>query len=291
MALPTSFETALDKKPFDLRDRDVLHVDRDDIQTIRIEGPERGYAIARRGEQDWAFTDPLETQAARWSISTLLSSLEGLEMDAVAAEPAGDLDPFGLDTPARRIEVGLKDGHTRTLEIGSKTADGKYHAREVSRDLVAVIPAGLVDELAKGMAELREKRIADIATYEVDLLVAELSDQTRRYERSDGEDSERKWRRTEPDAADVERTKVDDVLFDLGGIDVEEFIDAPDADAAYGFDVPAAVISLHQEEKGDLKLVIGKTDDTYYARRPGDASVLKLATEPVAKVLKALEEL
>ncbi len=291
VALPTSFETALDKKPFDLRDRDVLHVDRDDIQTIRIEGPEGGYAIARRGEQDWAFTDPLETQAARWSISTLLSSLEGLEMDAVAAEPAGDLDPFGLDTPARRIEVGLKDGHTRTLEIGSKTADGKYHAREVSRDLVAVIPAGLVDELAKGMAELREKRIADIATYEVDLLVAELSDQTRRYERSDGEDSERKWRRTEPDAADVERTKVDDVLFDLGGIDVEEFIDAPDADANYGFDVPAAVISLHQEEKGDLKLVIGKTDDTYYARRPGDASVLKLATEPVEKVLKALEEL
>ena len=200
VALPTSFESALDKKPFDLRDRDVLHVDRDNIQTIRIAGPEGDYAIARRGDQDWAFTDPLETQAARWSISTLLSSLEGLRMDAVAAEPADDLAPFELDAPARRIELGLKDGHTKTLEIGSKTADGKYHAREVSRDLVAVIPAGLVDVLAKGMDELRAKRIADIATYEVELLVAELGGQTRRYERSDGEDSEKKWRRTEPDA-------------------------------------------------------------------------------------------
>ena len=67
--------------------------------------------------------------------------------------------------PARRIELGLADGHTKTLEIGSKTTDGKYHAREVSRDLVAVIPAALVDDLAKGMDELRAKRIADIATY------------------------------------------------------------------------------------------------------------------------------
>ena len=119
----------------------------------------------------------------------------------------------------------------------------------------------------------------------------ELGGQSRRYERSDVEESEKKWRRTEPDAADVERTQVDDVLFDLGGIDVEGFIDAPGEDAAYGFDAPVAVISLHQEKQGDLKLTIGKNDDTYYARRPGDASVLKLATEAVEKVLKALEEL
>ncbi len=291
LALDMLFKTTLDKKPFDLRDRDVLHVASDDIQTIRIEGPEGGYAIARRGEQDWVFTAPLETHAARWSVSTLISTLVGLQMEEVAAEPAGDLAAFGLDAPTRRVELGLNEGHARSLEIGSQLEDGRYHAREVNSDLVAVIPARLVEDLAKGMDELRAKRIAEIATYEVDLVVAEVGGQTRRYERSDGDDSEKKWQRTEPDTADIERTAIDDVLFDLGGIDVEAFIDTPGEDASYGLDTPAAVISLRQEEKGELKITIGKEDDAYYARRPDDAAILKLATEPVEKVLKTLEEL
>ena len=33
---------------------------------------------------------------------------------------------------------------------------------------MAVIPGALVDDLAKGMAELRAKRLLEVATYEVD---------------------------------------------------------------------------------------------------------------------------
>ena len=65
-----------DKKPFDLRDRDVLHVKRDAVRALEVSGPEGGYALARDDAGEWAFTQPLATQAGRWSVDGLLGSLE-----------------------------------------------------------------------------------------------------------------------------------------------------------------------------------------------------------------------
>src|SRR5262249_31709362 len=69
-------ESALDKKPFDLRDRDLLHVKRDAVRSLEVTGPEGSYALARGAGGDWAFTQPLATQAGRWSVDALLGNLE-----------------------------------------------------------------------------------------------------------------------------------------------------------------------------------------------------------------------
>ena len=70
---PTS-ESSLDKKPFDLRDRDLLHVKRDDVKTLEVAGPEGAYALARDEKGEWAFTKPLVTRAGRWSVDGLLGA-------------------------------------------------------------------------------------------------------------------------------------------------------------------------------------------------------------------------
>ncbi len=289
--------TPFDKKPFDLRDRDLLHVKRDAIRTLEIAGPEGGYALARGDKESWAFTRPLATRAGRWSVDSLLGLVEGLKMDSVAAEDAKDLKPFGLATPARSITVSLADGSKKTLAIGSATSDKKYYARDASQSLVAVIPPAIVDDLAKGMKELREKRVLDVAAYDVAAFDVEAAGRPKRlYVRSSSKDKDnidvQKWKRTSPDAKDLDTNKVQDVLFKVGGVEAQDFIDQPKGLEAYGLDAPALRVSIRfAGDKAPTWFEIGKKDGAAYARRPDDSAILKLDTAKADDLVKAFTEL
>jgi hypothetical protein len=288
--------SSLDKKPFDLRDRDLLHVKRDAVKTLEVAGPEGSYGLAKDDKNEWAFTRPLKTLAGRWSVDGLLGTLEGLRMESVAAETAKDLKKFGLDKPTRTVTLSLADGGAKTLEIGSSAGEKKWHAREKASSLVAVIPGALVDDLAKGMKELRSKRLLEIATYETEGLEVTAGGATKTYAKTTVKDAQgfdsAKWKRTAPDAKDLETSKVDDALFKIGGIEVAEFIDAPKGPEAYGLEAPAFTLVVRSGAgKGEQKLELGSKDGAYYARRPGDASILKLDTAKTEELIKAFREL
>jgi hypothetical protein len=290
-------DSTFDKKPFDFRDRDLLHVKRDDVRTLEVTGPEGGYTLVRGEGGEWAFTKPLATRAGRWSVDSLLGTLEGLRMEQIAAEDAKDLKPFGLaPKPARSVLLSLADGSQRKLEIGAPTADKKYHARDALKTLVAVIPPALPDDLAKGMAELRQKRLLDISTYEVSGFDLELAGGKRVYERAtfkndQGVDSYR-WKRSAPETKALDTAKVQDALFKVGALEAQEFVDAPKGPAAYGLDAPVLRLTLrYASGKPGAWLEVGKKYGAAYARRPDDAAVLKLDVAKGDELVKALSEL
>jgi hypothetical protein len=289
-------EGSLDKKPFDLRDREVLHVKRDAVRTIDVTGPEGAYALARTEGGDWALTQPVASPAGRWSVDALLGSLESLRMDSVADEGPKDLKPFGLDKPLRTVTLALGDGTRKTLEIGAATPDKKYNVRVSDRPLVAVIPGAVVDELAKGMNELRSRHLLEVATYDVSGFEAEAGGVKRTYARSTTKDKDglevSKWRRTAPDAKDLETNKVQDALFAIGGVDVAEFVDKPAAPATYGLDQPSLKVTLRFDGgKPPVTFELAEKDGARYARRSNDAAVLKVDAKKAADVVKAFKEL
>jgi len=317
--VPSWVEGSFDKKPFDLRDRDLLHVKRDDVRSIEIAGPEGGYALARTDAGEWAFTKPVATRAGRWSVDGLLGTVENLRMDSVAADAATDLKAFGLDSPARAVSLVLKDGSTRTLEIGAGAPDPtatpspspspaakgdkpkppekpkptKYYARQAGTGLVAVVPATLADDLAKGMGELRAKRLLEIATYETEGFEAVAGGTKKAYAKSTTKDKDgfdkTQWKRTAPDAKDLETTKVEDALFKMGGVEVSEFVDRPADAATYGLDAP--VLKVTVKAKGESWIEVAKKDGSVYARRSGDSAVLKLDPAKAEELIKAFSEL
>jgi uncharacterized protein DUF4340 len=289
-------EGSLEKKPFDLRDRDVLHVKRDAVRSIEMTGPEGTHVLSRVEGGDWAFTQPVATQAGRWAVDALLGSLESLRMDSVADEDPKDLKTYGLDKPARTVMLGLSDGTRKTLSIGSPTAEKKYPVRVSDRPMVALIPPALVDELAKGTSELRAKRLLEVATYDVSGFDVEMGGTKRTYARSASKDKDglevSKWRRTAPDAKDLDTNKVQDALFAIGGADVTEFVDQPGPPATYGLDQPTAKVTLRFDGgKPPVSFEIGEKDGASYARRSGDAAVLKVDPKKAADVVKAFKEL
>jgi hypothetical protein len=289
-------ESSFDKKPFDLRDRDILHVKRGDVRTLEVKGPEGNYALARTDAGDWAFTKPLATRAGRWSVDGLLGTLENLRMESVAAEPAESLRRYGLDRPERSVHLVLSDGTTRTLEIGGPAGeedDGKYHAREKGSSLVAVVPGAIVTDLEKGMDELRAKKLLEVATYDTRGFDVVSGDTTRTYEKStvEGEDGldKTQWRRTSPDEAELETTEVEDALFELGGVEIAEFEDGPGDPASYGLEAP--LLRVEVRAKGDSWVELGEKDGVYFARRNADAAVLELEPAKAAELIETLEAL
>ncbi len=319
--VPSWVEGSFDKKPFDLRDRDLLHVKRDDVRSLEVAGPEGSYSLARTDAGEWAFTRPIATRAGRWSVDGLLGTIENLRMESVAAEAASDVRPFGLGTPARTVSLVLKDGSTRALELGASAPDPtatpspspspspakkgekptppekpkptKYYARQAGTGLVAVVPATLFDDLAKGMGELRAKRLLEVATYETEGFEVVAGGAKKVYTKSTAKDKDgfdkTQWKRTAPEAKDLETTKVEDALFKMGGVEVSEFVDQPQAPAAYGLDAP--VLKVAVKAKGESWIEVGKRDGAVYARRSGDAAVLKLDPTKAEELLKAFSEL
>jgi hypothetical protein len=289
--IPSWSASSLDKKPFDLRDRKLLHLKRDEVKSLEVTSPAESYALARNDAGEWMFTRPLSTRAGRWSVDGLLGTVEGLRMEAVAAEDARDLKPYGLDKPAWRVALGLADGTSRTLEIGSAAGDKKHHAREASSRLVAVVPDAVVDDLGKGMKELRAKRLLEVAAYEVEAFDVEAAPGKRAYVRSSTKDKDGvdvyHWKRTAPDTADLDTNKVQDALFLLGGAEIQDFIDAPGAPAQYGLEAPALKVTVrHEGGKVPLMFELGSQGGAFYARRSGDQAVLKLDPAKAQELVK-----
>ncbi len=311
--VPSWIEGSFDKKPFDLRDRDLLHVKRDDVRSLEVAGPEGGYALTRTDAGEWAFTKPIATRAGRWSVDGLLGTIENLRMDSVAGENVTDpkqIGRYGLAKPQRTVTLVTKDGAAKTLEIGAAAPDAsatpsptpspgekpkptKYYARAAQSSLVAVVPATLADDLAKGMGELRAKRLLEVATYETEGFDVVSSGAAKSSVKSTTKDKEgldkTQWKRTAPDAKELDTTKVEDALFKMGGVDVSEFVDAPKPPSDYGLDAPLLKVTV--KAKGESWIEVGKKGDEYFARRSGDDAILKLDKTKAEELVKAFSEL
>jgi Domain of unknown function (DUF4340) len=294
--IPAYVEGSVTKKPFDLRDRSVLHVQRDAVTALDVSGPEGAYALAKDEKGEWSFVRPLRTRAGRWSVDALVGTLENLRMEAVAAEAAADLRKFGLAPPARTVTVHLAGGATRTLEIGNSPSEGRHHVHVAGSPLVAIVPGALAGDLAKGMGELRAKRLLEVAAYEVEGFDVETAGTKRVYVRTSSKDDQggdvHKWKRTAPDAKDLETNKVQDALFAVGGLEVAEFVDAPKTLPPYGLDAPALRVTLrHAGGKPPVWFQIGTKDGASYARREADDAVMKLDPVKAAELIKAFSDL
>ena len=290
-------EASFNKKPFDFRDRDLLKVKRDAVKALEVTSKDESYTLEKDGKGEWSFTRPLKTQAGRWSVDGLLGTFESLKMESVVAEDGSkDLKKYGLDKPQRSVKLTLTDGGYKILEIGGSPSEKKYLAREASSPLVAIIPNAIVDDLAKGMKELRAKRIAEISTFDVEGFDLDSDGKTAVFARSTSKDKagveQQGWKKTAPDKKDLDKTKVEDALFKLSGLEVQEFLDKPQAASAYGLDAPTLKLSVRLVGgKPPAILEIGKKDSSYYSRRPGDDAILKLDSAKVEEALKAVKEL
>ncbi len=123
--LVSSFqESSFNKKPFDLRDKRVLTVKREDIDSLDISG-DANLQLARTGTE-WNVRRPVDARGDYSAIEGLLTRIGSATMTKIVEQaPAGGsiapdvLTKYGLDKPPLTVTVGA-GGTKAALAIGKE---------------------------------------------------------------------------------------------------------------------------------------------------------------------------
>jgi len=287
-------ESSFDKKPWDFRDKAIFRFNRDDVEKVILRRPEGEVVLAKVSEDLWNVTTPSMCRADRYKASGLVSRFETAKMEEIVSESPDNpakLKDYGLDKPQYEVEFALKGGRARKLLVGKeKEKDGRFYAKNPARPLVYLIGSSLLDDVKKGSAEYRSKRLFDFYTYQVGKFQIAAGGSTRVLEKTKKDDQDH-WVQTAPDKKDLDRTAVEDLLYKLNGTDAEDFAaDQAENLKSFGLDSPAYTISVWSNEGKNLEeLAAGKPGgDAVYARRKGDDPVLKLKASAWDEIEKLL---
>ncbi len=177
--VPSFRVNALSKKLDDLRERRLMHFDREAIDRIEARWP-GGFVTLEKGSEGWRVREPLEDRTDERTVEDLLSDLSFLRAEGFVDDPAPDED-VGLDEPA--FEVALRAGAESEggepvwfrMALGSVVAEGQRMARAAQPSLY-LVPEERLEDFPRRVNAYRFRQLArfDAADAErVDLIFQE----------------------------------------------------------------------------------------------------------------------
>jgi hypothetical protein len=289
--IPSYVESTFNKKPFDLRDKTVLHIERDKVDGLELTNA-TGTMRFQRVSGEWHLVEPVKARADFNAVEGLVGRLAGMEMKSIQPASAVDAKKTGLDKPIVTARV-MAGSSQAVLTIGAEAAEGAYYARDASRpDLLTVDPAPL-DDFKKDAGEFRQKDLFDARSFNSSRLEIARGGQTVVFEKvkskdKDGKDEE-KWRQTSPQARDVDQPKVEALLNAITGSRAASFVPA-NAKPQAGTPEMTIAIAYDDPQKED-RVSFTRAGADVHATRAGDASAAKVDAATLDGIVKALEAL
>jgi hypothetical protein len=282
--LVSSFlESTFNKSSFDLRDKTILKIDREKVDRMEIETPERTLKVAKQGAE-WRITSPVEARADFGAVEGIIGRLNTTPMKSVAAD-AANLAEYGLDKPAATVRVTSGSAQAG-LAIGKSAGDGVVYAKDLSRPLVFTVESALFDELKKPAADFRVKDLFDGRSFNTTRVEVVRAGQTMTFERAKGQDG---WKQITPAPKPADAAKVDAVLTALASARATSFVDSI---AGTGLESPELTVALAYEDgQKHEKVAFSRKGADVYARREGDAAAAKIDATALDGIVKALDAL
>lgn len=289
--VPSFVETTFNKTTFDLRDKTVLKLDRDKIDTLAISTPTRAMSFTK-ANGEWQMTAPMRARADFTTVDGLVSRLNTLQMKSIVSDTGDKPAEYGFDKPAASVE--LSTGSSKAvLQIGKEANEGAVHAKDVSRPMVFTVESTLTAELTKELGEYRQKDLFDARAFNSNRIEVVRGDQTIAFEKTktknkEGQEEE-KWRQVAPAAKDVDSSKVDNLVSAVTAARATSYVDAS---PKLGLDKPLLSITLKSDEgKREEKVAFGKSGDDGYASRSGEPGAAKVDASTIDNIIKSLDEL
>lgn len=154
----SSFRTAVDKQPRDLRDKTVVTFRDEEIDALTLRGPGGTVALAKQ-HGAWTITEPAALRADNAAVRALLTTLRTLRATDFAndAPAAADLAAYGLDTPERELTLRAGEREIR-VRLGTESEQGVY-VQAGDQPTVFVVGKWAAGDLGKGVSELRDKTL------------------------------------------------------------------------------------------------------------------------------------
>jgi hypothetical protein len=283
--LVSSFlESTFNKSTFDLRDKTILKIDREKVERMEIESPDRTLKLAKQGA-DWRITSPVDARADFGAVEGIIGRLNTTPMKSVVAADAANLQEYGLDKPAATVRVTSGSAQAG-LAIGNGAGEGFVYARDLSRPMVFTVESALLDELKKPAGDFRVKDLFDSRAFNTTRVEIVRNNQTITLEKEKGKDG---WKQITPAPKPADGGKVDALLTALSSTRATSFADSL---AGTGLEAPEITVSVSYEDgQKQEKVAFGRKGADAYARRDGDAAAAKIDATALDGIIKALEAL
>ncbi len=268
----------------------VLDFQSKDIIGLKIDLTNHVYTLERSGDQ-WQIKQPLDVRANYSTVSSILDELEFAERNrSITEKELKELTPkdFGLQNPRVRLTLRNKKGSVILL-VGSETPtkDAVYAQLQGKKD-VLVVPKSIYERLDRTLDDLRDRTVIDFQPASATRVEIKSSDRVIELAKSAvTTNAEPRWALTRPLAARADPRKVSELLSDLSGLRVTDFVSEDPKDIhTYQLDEPEREVTVWTGESGKtLQMGRASTNDPgkVYAKLKSADSIY---TVPAASVQK-----
>jgi hypothetical protein len=268
----SSLQVGLNKQAKDLRDKQILAYQDDDVTKVEIT-PQNGLTttLTRKDKDAWT-VDPGDHPADVTEVRSYLSSLRSTR----AVDFPDDTSKAGLESPRFTVAVTTKAG-VQTLLLGAELTQGQQkqvYAKRVDQPTVYTVGDWAFRTLGKDAAAFRDKTVLGFDPSRVGKLV---------LERKDGpgvtfvRDDKGGWQVEGAEAGKSKATAIARYLDDLKDLRGSGIVAEPPGDLArFGLDAPDLRIVLTDKEGQAIgSILLAKHAGTYYAVRADGPTVFE----------------
>ncbi len=264
LVLKETFLTEIPKQVTDLRDRTLLALDREKVDTIELETP-KGRTVLSKAEDTWGIKEPEEASADQGMINDLLWDLTTTRVKEFVDDDAKTLKPYGLDAPP--VTVRLLDPQGKplsTLTLARASNDEGAYVRVGDSQAVTLVEARLYERLNKGPFDFRLRQLLSFETWDVGKMELSRNGQEILLEKRKDE-----WELKKPKQVKAKYSAVIDLLNKIKNLKWQKVIAKGPTDLSfYGLDKPVATFTLTKTDGKSLGTVLlGKSEeDLVYAK-------------------------
>ncbi len=272
--LPESLLMSVDKPLQELRDRAVLHIAANDVNSFELKNSSGEVATAK-GKDGWQFSKPASAPGDEDAITSLLSTVASSKMATIVSETPEKLGGYGLRSPAITFTATDAKGKSVTLLIGKNEGD-EYFARDASRPMIFRIGQELYKKLAENYNDLRDKRIVRFDPANITHVEIHNANGTIACTRKN--DSE--WTFDAPPEQKGKSANAEKLFSPLQLARAEQIFDRPGADLTSKLSKPAFEATLTDKSGKKITVQIAKEYDGFvYARSSEGPAIYKLKAQ------------
>ncbi|MCR4403535.1 MAG: DUF4340 domain-containing protein [Firmicutes bacterium] len=263
----------------------LVDVAADEVTRVTVERASGRVEVARgeaHGKAEWRIESPKAVAASDDAVRALVNAAAKLTCEKRITDQAGDgeLETFGFDHPWLKITLHMKEGEKAILLGGETPVGGARYVKLADSGAIYTVASSTVSALNKRFEDLRERNVVPVQSGSVTALrLVKPEGLDVRLERVQGEEAgEEEWRITQPFNDVADKWKVSDLVWDLTGLSVSEFVDDEGRDLErWGLERPRLRVEVLSTERDSVfELLVGSEapdDMGFYVRTSDSPSV------------------
>jgi Domain of unknown function (DUF4340) len=265
----------------------ILKLDSSAITQLSVRKKDTAPLVLTKAQSGkWEITEPQSFGADQDTVSSMLSTLSALNSERLVEEKAGDVKPYGLDTPGVEVDFTDKNNKTQKLLIGDDTPTGSaVYAMLAGDPRVFTVANYTKNSVDKSLNDLRDKRLLTLNADKISRVEVVRRNQAIEFGRNKDD-----WQIVKPRPLRADTNAVSELLRKL--TDAKMDLSASDSKAAAaafarGAEVGTAKIT---DESGTQALQVRKEKETYYAKSSAVDGAYKVDADLGKALDKGLED-